>query len=368
MLGVSRRAGRGQIRAAFFALAKEFHPDAYYGREIGDYLGRLERIFRTASRAFEVLSRPASRERYDEYLRGQSILAGKEEEERAWAEAERRASSPEETPAGPAEPAAAGAAEPAGAGAMTFEIPAIVVEERPWTEEGGEARAESLSSAGERGIQEGPPGGAASEPPPGARTSDAWHRERAVRRLTAALGAIRRERGPERRGTEYLRAAAEAAQTEEWGKVFGLLEAAEKLGLSDPEKAQHGELLCRAGRELGRICVSQASFAEQTGDLGTAIKHAESACRYEPDNPVQWDLLARLLLRQGRKLQRARDAAHRAIQLAPRTVEYRVTMVRVYLAAGLVKNARREAEAATKLAPDHPEARALLAEARKAKE
>jgi len=170
----------------------------------------------------------------------------------------------------------------------------------------------------------------------------------------------------ERRGTDYLANAEAAAKEEEWGRVYGLLEAAEKLGLTEAELVRHGELRTVGGQQLSRMSLSQAKFAESTGDLQAALRHAEQACRFGPEVADHWDMAARMGLRMGRELHKARDAAMKAIQLAPRVVGYRVTMARVYLAAGLPKNARREAETALELAPEDRQAKALMAEVRRA--
>jgi Flp pilus assembly protein TadD len=123
-----------------------------------------------------------------------------------------------------------------------------------------------------------------------------------------------------------------------------------------------------ASEQLARISASQARFAESTGDLEAALRHVEQACKFGPQNADHWDMRARFLLRMGRELHQARDAAMRAIQLAPSVVGYRTTMIRVYLMAGLPKNARREAEAALELEPRDSQLRALLAEAKSAME
>jgi Flp pilus assembly protein TadD len=167
---------------------------------------------------------------------------------------------------------------------------------------------------------------------------------------------------------DYLAEAEAAAKEEEWGRVVGLLEAAQKLGLADAELARHDELRAIAGQQLVRISVSQAKFAESTGDLQAALRHVEQACRFGPEDAEPWDLRARLLLRLGRDLHQARDAAMRAIQFAPQAVAFRLTMIRVYLAAGLPKNARREAEAALELDPNDRQLKALLADAKAAME
>ncbi len=401
LLGVGRKAERAEIRSAYFGLAKEFHPDAYYGRDIGVARHRLERIFRQITRAYEVLSRTKSRKEYDEYIKGQAVLQGREEEEQAWqAEEQRRQTlvgakavrAPEAVRAEGAKgvaPAAAAvraegakgaapapvtplveAAGPSAAGAAPPPRPAapgrLEPAPRPVPAPRPDAAAPvRLSSSAEQGIESRPAAGSPApvEPP---RAAHSWQRLRVARQLTAVLGktGAPQPAKDERRGGDYLAEAEAAEKDEEWGRVFGLTEAAEKLGLTEAERSRMVALRDRAGRELARIAFSQARFSESTGDLGAALQHAENACRYGPEDPDAWDTTARLWLRLGRELHRARDAAAKAIQLAPQSIAYRLTMIRVYLAAGLPKNARREAEAALALKPDDKQAKALLAEAR----
>ncbi|HLL55661.1 MAG TPA: DnaJ domain-containing protein [Myxococcaceae bacterium] len=52
------------VKRAFYELSKRFHPDRYFGKQLGSYKGRLERIFRRLSEAHTVLSDPNRREAY----------------------------------------------------------------------------------------------------------------------------------------------------------------------------------------------------------------------------------------------------------------------------------------------------------------
>jgi tetratricopeptide (TPR) repeat protein len=61
LLGVARDASAQEIKRAYFALSKIYHPDRYFRRELGDYAVRLERIFRKLVEAYELLSDPATR-------------------------------------------------------------------------------------------------------------------------------------------------------------------------------------------------------------------------------------------------------------------------------------------------------------------
>ncbi len=61
LLGVPPDAGRRELRRAYFALSREFHPDRYFGRKVGPFGARLERIFRRLTEAYEMLGDPAAR-------------------------------------------------------------------------------------------------------------------------------------------------------------------------------------------------------------------------------------------------------------------------------------------------------------------
>jgi len=61
LLGVDADADPKTVKRAYFGLSKEFHPDRYFRRQIGDYIARLERIFKKVLEAYEVLSDPKLR-------------------------------------------------------------------------------------------------------------------------------------------------------------------------------------------------------------------------------------------------------------------------------------------------------------------
>ncbi len=100
--------------------------------------------------------------------------------------------------------------------------------------------------------------------------------------------------------------------------------------------------------------------------------HPATYRAYSKTLPPQWtDTQARTQLVRLAQAHASRHggsvgAAMKAILLAPKVVGYRVTMARVYLAAGLPKNARREADTALELAPEDRQAKSLMAEVRRA--
>ena len=58
LLDVPRGSEPKAVKRAYFKLSKEFHPDRYFRKEIGNYNERLERIFKKVLEAHEMLSDP----------------------------------------------------------------------------------------------------------------------------------------------------------------------------------------------------------------------------------------------------------------------------------------------------------------------
>jgi len=70
LLGVEQRVTRRELKRAYFRVSKEFHPDRYYGKDVGSFGPWLAEIFEAASRAFEILSDERARAEYEASLRG----------------------------------------------------------------------------------------------------------------------------------------------------------------------------------------------------------------------------------------------------------------------------------------------------------
>jgi curved DNA-binding protein CbpA len=61
ILGIPADSNVKVIKRAYFKLSKEFHPDRYFRREIGEYSERLHRIFKRILDVYELLSDPELR-------------------------------------------------------------------------------------------------------------------------------------------------------------------------------------------------------------------------------------------------------------------------------------------------------------------
>jgi tetratricopeptide (TPR) repeat protein len=68
LLGVAATSDEKDVKRAYFALAKDFHPDRYFRKNLGSYKKRLEAIFARMTQANDTLSNRARRAEYDRHL------------------------------------------------------------------------------------------------------------------------------------------------------------------------------------------------------------------------------------------------------------------------------------------------------------
>jgi tetratricopeptide (TPR) repeat protein len=64
VLGVKPGATQEQVRVAYYEASRVFHPDRYFGKKLGSYQGRLERIFKRLSEAQDTLGDDVKRDAY----------------------------------------------------------------------------------------------------------------------------------------------------------------------------------------------------------------------------------------------------------------------------------------------------------------
>lgn len=68
LFSLSREASRKDVRNAFFALSKRFHPDLFYGKALGPLAEMAEAIFLKVNKAQQILSHKKKRAEYDQGL------------------------------------------------------------------------------------------------------------------------------------------------------------------------------------------------------------------------------------------------------------------------------------------------------------
>ncbi|HKV42182.1 MAG TPA: DnaJ domain-containing protein [Blastocatellia bacterium] len=69
ILGVTKRSPSAEIKAAYYAMAKKYHPDRFRQAEYAELRAKLEALFSKVTQAYETLSDAGRRARYDDQLR-----------------------------------------------------------------------------------------------------------------------------------------------------------------------------------------------------------------------------------------------------------------------------------------------------------
>jgi curved DNA-binding protein CbpA len=381
LLGVDYDADRKVIRARYFELSKVFHPDSMFGKDLGNFRQKMELVFKRLTEAYEVLGRKKRRTEYDEYLRSQGVTfeARKtfEAAERAAEQIRRSAhpSAPDEPPAGePATPSRAAMPPPSAPAAeeaarQSLRPPVSTAERRARVRQRLRQRLKSVSTrppppASEDTSQEdlaGSAGGRGDSPGPAPRRSAVDDLRHSLRASAAVTGSASVE-------GQVKQHMARAVQAEENGEP---MTAASELQLAlalDPENDWLLKEYERVSRQVARVLADnyekQARYEEKTGNWAAAATSwaRVSDGRPEQDGPAR--LAAEAMVKAAVDLHRAEKYARRALEVDADSPANLKTLARVYLAAGLKKNAKRELEKAAKLAPDDEMVKNLMREAR----
>jgi curved DNA-binding protein CbpA len=355
ILGVDAGADKKAIKAAYFEIVNVFHPDRYFGKNLGSFKGKLERLFARTTEAHDVLTRQASREEYDRYLasvqrtraldqtlsdRGghASEVERLEREIQSQIQLEEKARHSYPPPAGA--PPAASSLPPQrdGGAAPLHSVP-------PRTSD-PDARRRALAK--KLGVSLPP--AARSGPPPASSTSSPGSRENAQadlkRRYEERVLELRR-----RQIDHYLAAAEKAEAGKDLVSATNALRIASSLDPSDASLAERVRSTeTRAAQGLADSYIEQAQYEERESRWLEAAASYRRASRGKP-TPRILERVAHCLLSGKGDLKEAADFAKRARDASPEDAAIRVTLGRIFLEAGMRKSAIAEFERAQQLAP-----------------
>lgn len=398
VLGLLRTADKKEVRAAYFELSKLFHPDSLFGKELGPFKAKMEAVFKRLTEAYEVLGRNARRKEYDEYLAATettSALQQTFDQVQHEVEALDAASSPA-LDAGPKKsalpnppPSAASDSDnewPGDSQPRTLLPPPsrearreVSVELRPPTSlEDRKAQARQRLRRSISGAQRPSQPPAAERRPTGssmahtpvsntsaAANTNAERRDSAIRGLRQGLRQSSQTLAGASPVLAHLRKARDAEQA---GDLLGAA-AALQIALSlEPNhkdlQAQYARVSKAVTRGLADNYEKQARYEEKQGKWSAAAISWERVSEGRPEDAHAARAVAEALLKASGDLHKAQRHAQRAVDAAPSDVTNVVVLARVYLAAGLRANARRELEKAVKLDPQNEMIKNLLREAR----
>jgi len=335
LLGVDPDADRKQLRSAYFALSKRFHPDRAFGMRRADMQRKMEVIFRRMTQAYEVLSSSKQRVEYDAYIADQLEVWRVEKQLKSAIELERRA-------AQPSEPPAAATSRPA--------TPSV----RP-------SRPTAGSQTRRAGTTSAPPEASTSRPsipvrdPRHDERRKQWKRQRAGRALKQTLKQSNNAiAAPVVRIADNLDQAVIAIEQGQFSEATHLLEAVLK---ADRRNKKAAELLARANegtvKTLAAGYVRQGMYERRQGDGERARRNLEKALEVDATSIDARYQLADLLLELRTDLPRALTLCREVIGMGGQRARYFATLGELLLLAKQMDRASEAFRKAMELEPDN---------------
>jgi curved DNA-binding protein CbpA len=353
------------LKRAYFKRSKEFHPDRYFNKNLGPYKDMLQEIFKQVSAAYKFLDDDQQREAYRQMvvqdLEQQSLLRQVEEQ---GATALR-------------EEAEQARVETRDVAERLVEEPQLAPEHiLPQREVHSDDLRRERSDESRRERRErredltGPIH--IPVPPPVRRTDDSG----SYRRLTETEEKERDERREEDRRRRRQMLVKPVMGRLKRAQMFyeqGMrqlsegqnMAAAASLNLAvsfcpdDPRyRAACEEASGKSRSGTAETYFKRGLFEESVGRMDAAGKQFIRAADAHPKTTYCQRAAEYLLALQD--LIKAKEYATKAVQADESSVEARIILAKVYEAAGMTKNARRELQAALKIDPKSSDAKDLM--------
>lgn len=357
-LGVPIGADAAEIRKAYFALSKRFHPDAYYGKRLGAFQSKMEVVFRKVTDSYEAIGRPKKRAEYDRYLQQQVAVNSAESQiDRVEARAEAMTRALSKAPVAERQAASL----PPASAWTSSEIPdptpiRETAQPGPSSAPGSpehdrmQRKRELLERRlmGKAKRQSKRP--ARLIPAPTARVG----KKAALRDLTRSLKHTAALTGGVDRAQNHL----ENARIEEAeGNLAGAatsLRMAIALDASSPElQEQYRRVNSNLRVQLLDIHRQQAKYEEENSLWAAASISWAKVAEAAPNDAEAPRRAAKALVAAGGDLRKARDFAQHSLELKADSLDTRVLLARIYIDAGMDQSAAKELDEAAKLDPGH---------------
>jgi curved DNA-binding protein CbpA len=374
LFGVEPSADKKAIKGAYFEIVNVFHPDRYYGKKVGSFKTKLERVFARLTESYDVLSRNASRSEYDAYLKAQSKTRAFDADQSdnaahqaALAEVMRRIqaeASAEGRSASVAPPPVVSLPPVSGA---SFSRPLVDPSQLPRSSSNPSLRPSASLRPSDPDIRRralarklGRPSLSMEKVAP----SDAeveqlrvqlaaqdsqrrdWAADELKRRYQDRVQAAR-----DRQVEVYTKAAAQALDKGDNVAAANALRIAVSLAPDDAGlTAQLNEVSGRAKHELAASYLAQAQYEERDEKWLAAAKSYARALIGMPEARI-YERAAHCLLSGEGDLREAGENAKRAVMMQPESAAFRVTLARFYAKAGMKQSAEGELSRAATLAP-----------------
>ena len=301
VLGVAPDADRDAIQKAFYDLSRQWHPDRFFRKELGDYEEHLEAVFVAITEAWRTLGSEAGRYTYD--LENRSRIEDRHQARRA--------------------------APPAPASSS---LPSAPASARPRARPPARARK-----------------GAPRRPGTDARRAQALEQ---VRKQVAE------------RMIKAKRHYKEALEHREAGRVLkanASIQLARTFHPKHPTICKLAdELNLEARKVQSRGFVAAAESADSFANYREALANYRKAVDYGTDHPRAHYRLGLLTKRVDDDRREALKHMRSAIKLEPNSIEFRMGLGELYVELGLNVNARAQFKRVLELDKHHPDAKEAL--------
>lgn len=314
LFGLKDGYSRDDLKKAYYALSRRFHPDRFYRQDLGPLQARVEEVFAGINEGYRVLGDESERQKYDR--------------ERVGAKSSRRPPSPPSARAPDSSPRP----EPPRAP----EPPPKPVQEH-------------VVSFTPRAAPPPPPPRPAEPPPKPAEAA------RVVPPSVDRLKAPFMERL--RKAKAHFKEGKEAADAGNWPKAASAFYMAYTF---DPKNPEYERLFRdadpRSRRMQAEKLLELARKAESYASTKEALINYQKAADLDPPMGEPFFRLAKML---GKDADTKVVMGHlrKAAEKEPNNVEYRVAFAKALEDANLRLNAAREYKAALELKPDNAEAK-----------
>jgi curved DNA-binding protein CbpA len=359
LLAVEPVADDKLIRAAYYDLVRVYHPDRFFGKNLGSFKPKLAKLFGRLTEAYEALHRSESRSEYDRYLAARrrtldfehrffdksrqaaEVASAMERIEQAARAESLRApqpSPPSDAPTSGVSSSVPPASVPPASSSSSSARHSLLPP--------SDAAARRRALARKLGHSSAPPPRTSSVPPPSASALAAGELKR---RYESRLMRARREQQ-----THYEALSEEAATRNDLAAAANALRIASSLAPENEELASRlAELESRAAAELWEAYVERGKYAAFEGRYAEAAESYERAAAGRPV-ALHFERAAFYMLEAMGDLSRATFLAKQAVSLAPSNAKCRLTLAQVYARGKLRESALAELERARALDPEQP--------------
>lgn len=349
LLGTTRDADKKGVKRAYFELAALFHPDRYFKKDLGPFKPKMEVLFNRITEAHDTLVDAEKRAEYDAYLAEVATTRGMEAMlERAMADSARAAAEAEKAAQ------ARAAATAAAAAAAVSSVPPAPTGPSP---EELQRRRQALAmrlTGGARGPQASRP---PSDKPNPLRYSNPQDAMDALKRRYED----RIESATQAHAARYVQAGEDAIAKNDLVAASTAFSIATKFAPDDVGLAMRAqEVKNSADKLLSESYLKQAQYEERQGHWFEASRSWEKLAKISNDALAHERAANAILHSPEGDLHDAAEHAKQAITLQPNVIQNHLTLVEIYLKAGLTASARRAAEAANALDPKHAHLQGLL--------